>query len=104
MAYTEHGTDRRREGRLKIERKCTLTYKDRELPVAASVEDISLNGARVQFVGSPFCKDTMLYLDVDGLDLHTPAKVVWTTSLVQGQQSAGLRLIWPFKTVSTVSR
>ncbi|MCP3677132.1 MAG: PilZ domain-containing protein [Deltaproteobacteria bacterium] len=103
MAYTEYGTDRRREGRLKLRKECTLTYKERELPVAATVDDVSLNGVRVQYVGPTFCKDAMLYLDVDGLDLHTPAKVMWTTLATKDKQSAGLRLIWPFKTVSTVS-
>ena len=103
MAYTEHGTDRRREGRLKLKKECTLTYKYRDSLVAATVEDVSLNGARVQYVGPPFCKDEMLYLDVDGLDLHTPAKVMWTASANKDKQSSGLRLIWPFKTVSTVS-
>ena len=103
MAYTEHGTDRRREGRLKLRKECTLTYKDRESPVAAAVEGVSLNGAKVQYAGPLFCKDAMLYLDVDGLDLHTPVKVMWTASANKDKHNTGLRLIWPFKTVSTVS-
>ncbi|MCP3677516.1 MAG: PilZ domain-containing protein [Deltaproteobacteria bacterium] len=103
IAYTECGTDRRCDGRLKIEKECTLTYKGRESPVEATVYDVSLNGARTQYVGTPLCKDAMLYLDVDGLDLHTPVKVIWTISVNKDKHSTGLQLVWPFKEVSTVS-
>ena len=99
MVYAEFGTNRRREGRLKVSKECVLTFKIKEDPLVATVEDISLNGARVVYPGASLMKGGMGYIDVDHLDLHAPAKVVWTVVVDDGKQSAGLRLIWPSETV-----
>jgi hypothetical protein len=61
------------------------------------VENVSFNGAGVKYMGPAFFKDSMLYLDVEGLDLHILAKVVWTKSLSKDENGTGFRFIWPSK-------
>jgi hypothetical protein len=97
IAHPELGTDRRQEGRLKVRKECTITNKERESPLSAMVENVSFNGAAVKYMGPAFFKDSMLYLDVEGLDLHILAKVVWTKSLSKDENGTGFRFIWPSK-------
>jgi hypothetical protein len=97
IAHTALGTDRRQEGRLKVRKECTVTHKERESPLSAMVGNVSFNGASVRYIGSAFLKDSMLYLDIEGLDLHILAKAAWTKSMSKNENGTGFRFIWSSK-------
>jgi hypothetical protein len=98
--YTYFGTARRCEERLKVNRGCTITNKEMGRSIEAVVEDVSFSGARIRYAGTAFYQDSIVHLDADDLDLHTPARVVWTKAMSKSKKSTGLQLIWPPKAVS----
>ena len=102
MVYSRFGAERRREGRLKVSKACSLTLTSEDAPLVATVGEISLNGARVVYPGNSLMTGGTVYFDVNLLDLHTPAKVMWTAPLDNDRQNAGLRLIWSYNTVGAV--
>jgi hypothetical protein len=73
------------------------TNKEMECSIEAIVEDVSFNGAKIRYAGAAFPQGLIVHLDTDDLDLHTPAKVVWTKAMIQ---NTGLQLIWTTKAVS----
>ena len=86
----------RREGRLQVKKDCTITHKHRKSPVTAILEDVSFNGAQVKYAGPALSIDSILLLDVGGLDLHTPARVMWTHSMTKFENKTGVKFVWPF--------
>jgi len=100
--FTEYGTAKRSEGRLNVKTACTISHKERESPLEAMVVDVSLHGARIHYRGEPLSETSLLHLDVDGLDLHTPAKIMWSHSEGEDDHYVGVRLIWPPRAISSV--
>jgi len=99
--YTEYGTAKRSEGRLNVKAACTISHKERESHLEAMVVDVSLHGARIRYQGEPLSETTLLHLDVDGLALHTPAKIMWSHS--EGDDHyIGVRLIWPPQAICSI--
>ena len=99
--YHEADTQRRREGRLTVNKQGTVTFKGMGPPMAVFVEDVSYQGARIRYPddASPFTNgkthgDSILTMDVAELQLHTVAKVVWTASLNKKESRMGLRFLW----------
>ncbi|MFQ5328648.1 MAG: hypothetical protein ACE5D4_01510, partial [Thermodesulfobacteriota bacterium] len=42
---------RRREGRVQVRKKCTVVYEKGAPPIAAVIEDASLEGAKIKYDG-----------------------------------------------------
>ncbi len=68
----------------------TLNNKTRE----AVMLDMSINGARIMYVGNPVRGENPAFgIDVDKLDIHRQSKIAWLKSLMSGVTIAGLRFI-----------
>lgn len=61
--------------------------------VRARLQDYSTNGLRMVYTGQALKADTVLDVEVEGLDVHRLAKIVWSKKLSKGSVSAGLRLL-----------
>ncbi|MFQ5329871.1 MAG: PilZ domain-containing protein [Thermodesulfobacteriota bacterium] len=96
MEHTGSDAYMRCEGRLQVRKECTVSHKKRKSPVRAIVRDISFSGAMLQYTGPALSRDTILILDVEGLDLHVPARVMWTHSMTRFENKAGVKFVWPF--------
>jgi len=96
MEHTGSDAYMRNEGRLQVRKECTVTHKKRKFPVKAIVRDISFGGAMLHYTGPALSRDTMLILDVASLDLHVPARVMWTQSMTRFENKAGVKFVWPF--------
>ena len=99
--YTEAVTERRCEGRMNVKKNGTIKIKGMETTMPILVENVSFHGGRIRYTGdiSLFYSrnnndNSILMLDVDGLQLHTFAKVVWTAPVNNEESKAGLRFIW----------
>ncbi len=96
MEYADSDAYMRREGRLQVKKDCTIAHKNRKSPIIAILEDISFNGGKIKYAGSALSIDSMLLLDVGGLDLHTPARVMWTHSMTKFEHKTGVKFVWPY--------
>ena len=92
---------RRREGRVKIHKKCTIRCKKNKLPLAAVIEDASLEGARIKYAGPPFRESSRLFLNVSALRI--PVTVMWSQSPSKKWCFSGLKLVWPLGKTSLLS-
>jgi len=61
--------------------------------VRAKLQDYSADGLRMVYTGQALEANTVLDVEVDGLDVHRPAKTVWSMKISKDSASAGLRLL-----------
>jgi len=92
---------RRREGRVEVRKKCTVVYSKGVPPIAAVIEDASLEGAKIKYGGTPFRESSRVFLNVSGLRI--PATVVWSQSTSGKWSFSGLKLVWPLGKSSLLS-
>ena len=83
-------SDERHDVKELVEFTFTLNNKTRE----AVMLDMSINGARIMYVGNPVRGENPAFgIDVDKLDIHRQSKIAWLKSLMSGVTIAGLRFI-----------
>ncbi|MCP3677537.1 MAG: PilZ domain-containing protein [Deltaproteobacteria bacterium] len=92
---------RRREGRVRVHKKCTIAYKKNQPPIAAVIEDASLEGAKVKYKAPPFREASRLFLHVSALRI--PVTVMWSHSPSEDCSYSGLQLVWPLGKTSLLS-
>lgn len=61
--------------------------------VSARLQDYSADGLRMVYTGKALKADTVLDVEVEGLDVHRPARTVWSMKISRHSASAGLRLL-----------
>lgn len=83
-------SDDRHDVKELVEFTFSLNNKLRE----AVMLDMSINGARIMYVGNPVKGEIPTFgLDIDMLDIHRQSKIAWFKSLMNGVTIAGLRFI-----------
>jgi len=83
--------ERRGAERVAKELDCTFSYDGHV--VHAKLQDYSSGGLRMVYTGEAVSADTLRDVNVEGLDVHRPAKTVWTMQTSDHSFSAGLRLL-----------
>lgn len=83
--------DRRRSKRVHKELDCRFLLEGHV--VRARLQDYSTDGLRMVYNGQALKADTVIDVEIEGLDVHRPAKTVWSTKISKHSASAGLRLL-----------
>lgn len=83
--------DRRGAKRVHKEVDCRFLLEGRL--VRARLQDYSAGGLRMVYTGEALKADTVLDVEVEGLDVHRTAKTVWSMKISKHSVSAGLRLL-----------
>jgi len=61
--------------------------------VRAILQDYSDNGCSMVYEGKAIETDTVLDIEVEGLEVHRHARTVWSKNISDRKASAGLRLL-----------
>lgn len=83
--------DRRGGQRIVREAETVLRIRGRRL--RATLKDYSTGGMKVEYTGPELERDAVIELDVDELDIHARAEIVWTGKASGDVKYAGFRLL-----------
>ncbi len=83
--------DRRVKERTTSNLDFTFTYGGKS--IKARVKDYSESGLRIFYRGSSLKVDSVLDMKLDGLNIHSTAKAVWTRSVSRSLYSSGFKFI-----------
>ncbi|MBI5237187.1 MAG: response regulator [Deltaproteobacteria bacterium] len=86
------------------EEDCRVSEKDAYNPRPfTSTVDVSSDGVKIRYIGSPLKPDSVVKIDIKGLRVKTAARIIWSRILNEVEAVSGLKLSDPISSTSIVT-